>query len=211
VTLRGAAVIASVGTLAVLAAAAIAYVRVSGLRASDHPSAVERAVARRVRALAIPAAEAGRVNPLPLTEDGLSEGLAHYADHCASGHAIDGSGDTAMGRGLFPQAPDMRATPTQEMSDGELFYVIEHGIRFTGMPAWSTGTAEGEAATWQLVHAIRRLPQLSVAERTRLEALMPRSREDVRQEIEEEQFLSGGDVPPPSVRPSPGPGGTHSH
>src|SRR4029450_9803517 len=92
------------------------------------------------------------IYPVPASADGLAEGLAHYADHCASCHAIDGSGDTEMGRGLFPKAPDMRGAPTQSMTDGELFYVIEHGIRFTGMPGWSTGSAEGETASWQLVH-----------------------------------------------------------
>ena len=113
-----------------------------------------------------------------------------------------------MGRGFFPKAPDMRAAATQDMTDGELFYVIEHGIRFTGMPAWSTGTPDGETSSWQLVHAIRHLPRLTAAEQERMEALVPRSPEEIRQEIEEEQFLSGGDEPPPRVRPE---GGTHSH
>jgi mono/diheme cytochrome c family protein len=144
----------------------------------------------------VPAAEARRTNPVARTDAALAEGLAHYADHCASCHAIDGSGNTEMGRGLFPPAPDMRAAATQEMTDGELFYVIEHGIRFTGMPAWSTGRADGETASWQLVHVVRHLPRLTEEERTRMEAQLPRSPEEIRQEIAEEEFLSGGDAPP---------------
>lgn len=105
-----------------------------------------------------------------------------------------------MGRGFFPQAPDMRAAATQRMTDGELFYVIEHGIRFTGMPAWSTGTPERQTSSWQLVHAIRHLPELTEAERATMEALLPRSPEEIRQEIEEDAFLSGGEVPPPAHR-----------
>jgi hypothetical protein len=169
---------------------------------------VEEAVARGVRRFAVPAADARRLNPVAASEAGLAEGLAHYADHCASCHAIDGSGSTDMGRGFFPKAPDMRAAATQGMTDGELFYVIEHGIRFTGMPAWSTGTPDGETSSWQLVRAIRHLPRLRAAEQEKMEALVPRSPEEIRQEIEEEQFLSGGDEPPPRVRPE---GGTHSH
>jgi hypothetical protein len=92
---------------------------------------------------------------------------------------------------MFPPPPDLRAAPTQEMSDGELFYIIENGIRFTGMPAFATGSAEGEAESWKLVHFIRRLPRLSEAEQERMKALNPRSPEEIRQEIEEEEFLRG--------------------
>ncbi len=100
-------------------------------------------MARRVRRLAVPRADARRANPVSLSPEVLSAGLAHYADHCASCHAADGSGKTELGAGLFPKAPDMREAATQRLTDGELFYVIEHGIRFTGMPAWSTGDVRG--------------------------------------------------------------------
>jgi mono/diheme cytochrome c family protein len=202
-----AALIGSVGTIVMIGAGALGYVMTTGLRASAQPSPLEETMARRVRRLAVPGADARRRNPVPATDAALAEGMAHYADHCASCHAIDGSGGTDMGRGLFPKAPDMRGAATQAMTDGELFYVIEHGIRFTGMPGWSTGTAEGETSSWQLVHVIRHLPRLTDDERARMEALMPRSPEEIRQEIEEEQFLSGGDVAPSAVRE----GGTHSH
>ena len=195
------AVAAAAGSLVTIvlgAAAGLGYVVTTGLRAAPQPSAVEAAIARRVRALAVPRAAAGRVNPVSLSPDLLTEGMAHYADHCASCHAADGSGKTEMGAGLFPKAPDMRESATQQMTDGELFYVIEHGIRFTGMPGWTTGTADGETGSWQLVHVIRHLPKLTAAERARMESLLPRSAEELRQEIDEEEFLNGGDVPPHS-------------
>src|SRR5215204_5096493 len=84
--------------------------------------------------------------------------MAHFADHCAVCHGNDGRGDTEMGRGLYPKAPDMRLDATQQLSDGELFYIIEHGIRFTGMPGWRTGTTAGEESSWHLVRFIRHLP-----------------------------------------------------
>ena len=77
------------------------------------------------------------------------------------------------------------------MTDGELFYIIENGVRFTGMPAFATGTAEGEEESWKLVHFIRRLPRLSAPELERMKELNPRSPEEIRHEIAEEEFLRG--------------------
>jgi hypothetical protein len=87
----------------------------------------------------------------------------------------------------------MRLAATQQMTDGELFYVIEHGIRFTGMPAWSTGTAAGEESTWHLVHFLRHLPQLTMSELEAMKERNPRSPQEIRLEIEEERFLNEGE------------------
>jgi len=173
-----------------LALAAIGYVRATGLDARGDTSGLEARLARAVRPLAVPSEARARRNPIPLTPEIMEEAMGHFADHCASCHANDGSGNTELGRGLYPKAPDMRLPATQEMSDGELFRVIEHGIRFTGMPAWSTGTAAGEVSTWQLVHFIRHLPRLSEAELERMKLLNPRSPDEIRQEFEEERFLN---------------------
>ncbi|HEY6361124.1 MAG TPA: c-type cytochrome [Vicinamibacterales bacterium] len=181
----------------VLAVAAVAiglvlgYARVTGLTAQGTPGRVETAVARMARSWAIPASYRERASPVARTEEAVRAGLAHFADHCASCHGNDGSGNTEMGRNLFPPSPDMRLAATQDLTDGELFYIVEHGIRFTGMPAWSTGTAEGEEASWQLVHFLRRLPQLTAGEIEQMAAMNPRPPEEIRQEIEEQRFLEG--------------------
>ena len=65
---------------------------------------------------------------------------------------------------------------TQALTDGELFSIIEHGIRLTGMPGWGTGTAEGERESWGLVHLVRRLPMLTPEEIERMEGLNPKTR-----------------------------------
>jgi len=175
-----------------LCAGALAYFRYSGLDSRGTPGAVETRLARAGRRVAIPGDVRALRNPVPATAEALAEGMSHFADHCSICHANDGSGNTEMGRGFYPKAPDMRLAATQELSDGELFYVIEHGIRFTGMPAWSTGTQAGEESTWHLVQFIRHLPQLTEAELDTMKQLNPRSPEEVRQEIEEERFLNEG-------------------
>ena len=178
------------------------YFVTAGVSARPHPGAVETFVARTVRNLAIGWHAGHEPNPVPNTDEAIAEGRAHFADHCASCHANDGSGDTKMGRGLYPRAPDMRLPATQNLADHELFYVIESGIRLTGMPAWGTGTKAGEKESWRLVRFIRHLPQLTAEEREQMEGLNPKSPEEVRQQIEEERFLGGGpDKPSPPAPP----------
>lgn len=183
-------------------AALVYWVASRGISAKAEPGPVETALARTMRRLAIPRADRNLTNPVAATPDVIAEGMAHYADHCAACHANDGSGDTEMGRGLYPKSPDMRREATQSLTDGELFYIIEHGVRLTGMPAWGTGTPEGETQTWHLVHFIRRLPTLTDEEIESMKARNPRSPEEIRQEIEAERFLQGDD-------PAPGPAPTH--
>ncbi|MBI4888671.1 MAG: cytochrome c [Acidobacteria bacterium] len=190
------ALLVLVGLLVVAGAVAVGYVMNAGLSARAQPGSVETYVAGTIRNLTVARRARGLRNPVAPAPAVVAAGRAHFADHCASCHGNDGGGDTEMGRNLFPKAPDMRLAATQNLTDGELFWVIENGIRFTGMPGWSTGTAEGEEASWHLVHFIRHLPDISEAEIAEMEALNPRSPEETRQEIAAEQFLRGDDPPP---------------
>jgi mono/diheme cytochrome c family protein len=185
--------LAGAATAAITAVAiGVVYLRITGLDSQSHPGGIETSMAGLARRLAIPHVVTTMRNPVALTPEVLAEGMAHFADHCANCHADNGSGNTEMGRGLYPRAPDMRLAATQNLTDGELAYVIEHGIRFTGMPAWSTGTKAGAEATWYLVHFIRHLPRLTDAELERMKELTPRSPDEIRREIEEERFLNEG-------------------
>jgi mono/diheme cytochrome c family protein len=200
-TLRALAVLIVVGAVG---GGAVAYTIVRrGLSAHDDPSRIEAVMARTMRRLATPQATRARLNPVPPTAAVLQQALEHYADHCASCHANDGSGDTEIGRGLYPKVPDMRASDTQSLSDGELFSIIEHGIRLTGMPAWGNGTPEGERDSWALVRFIRRLPMLSADDIERMESLNPKSASQVKEEEETRRFLSGESeaTPPGDQRP----------
>ena len=202
-------VAATTAVLAVTAGIAGAvYLKATGLSARAASGPLETRVARSLRRLAIPRAMQTMANPIPASPEAIADGRAHFADHCASCHANDGSGNTEMGRGLFPKAPDM-ATVSQELTDGELFYFIEEGIRFTGMPAWGTGTPAGETATWHLVHFIRHLPGITNDEIEAMEAMNPRPSAEIRQEMEEERFLRGDDAAPaPPAAPRHEHGGT---
>ena len=194
--------IVEIAVLAVVVAVALGilagvYFVTAGVSARPQPSALETFVARSIRGIAIRVRGHNLANPIPPSDDAVAEGRAHFADHCSSCHGNDGSGNTEMGRGLYPRAPDMRLSATQNLSDAELFHIIEDGVRLTGMPAWGTGTQVGEEESWHLVHFIRHLPRITPVEIEQMEGLNPKSPEEIRQQIDEEKFLSGGDVPPP--------------
>lgn len=181
---------------------ALSYVVVRrGLGTDQPPSTVEALAARTMRRLATPRSVRDASNPVAQSPEVFEAGLEHFADHCAFCHGNDGSGDTTIGRRLYPRAPDMRLPATQELSDGELFSIIENGIRLTGMPGWSTGTPEGERASWTLVHFIRRLPMLTDADIIRMEPLNPKTSDEWRREEEIRRFLAGEDRGPAPAAP----------
>jgi mono/diheme cytochrome c family protein len=163
-------------------AAGVGYWYVQGhapFSARAEPSALETAVALRLRQLSIPADQRAKKNPLPATADNLHEGLEHFADHCAVCHGNSGAGDTPIGRGLYPKPPVLREARTQSLSDGELFAIIQNGIRFTGMPAFGgPGGEHGEEDSWRLVQFIRHLPKQTPQDIAEMEKLNPRAPDD---------------------------------
>lgn len=177
--------------LALGAAGAAALVLRGGISARLEPTRLEQAVARRLRRMGIPNEARALRNPGPSSEAVLSEGRAHFADHCAICHANDGSGRTEMGRNLYPRAPDLRLAPTQDLTDGELLYIIENGIRLTGMPAWGDGSEQSRRESWHLVAFLRHLPALAPKEKLLMERLNPKSPDEWREMQEDEEFLQG--------------------
>ena len=127
----------------------------------------------------------------------LSRAMAHFADHCASCHGNDGKGSTLIGRGLYPKPPDMTEPATQKLLDGELYYIIENGIRFTGMPAFGEESGnDNDQESWDLVHFIRHLPQMTPDEIAQMKEMNPKSPSELARETEIRKFLQGDDSPP---------------
>jgi mono/diheme cytochrome c family protein len=119
--------------------------------------------------------------------------MEHFADHCATCHANDGSGNNAIGKGLYPKPPDMRQAATQNLSDGELYYIIHNGVRFTGMPAFGPPDGSEDVDSWKLVRFIRHLPQITDNELARMKEMNPKSPADLKEEEDIQRFLEGND------------------
>ena len=125
-------------------------------------------------------------NPFTSSPALLQESARHFADHCASCHGNDGSGATEIGPQSFPARARHAPDATQRLSDGELYYIIHNGIRWTGMPAW--GEADSDMDSWKLVLFIRHLPQLTPTELHDMERFNPKSIAEQEEEKEEEDF-----------------------
>jgi len=174
----------------VFAGVALIVVVKRGLSSREQPTLTEEVIARAVRHLATPVSMRQARNPVPLTSDVLAEARAHWADHCATCHGNDGRGQTDIGRNLYPKPPDLRREQTQKLADGEIFWIIENGVRFTGMPAFG-GAHGSEEDSWKLVRFIRHLPQLTAEERMEMERYNPKGPDDREEEQEENEFLGG--------------------
>jgi mono/diheme cytochrome c family protein len=161
-------VISTILVIAAIIGGFLIYIRGTGFSARAEPSWMERVMARNARKIATPADAKSLKNPREQqSSEMIAEADEHFVEHCAICHGVDGHGDTTIGRNLYPKVPDMTQQDTQQLSDGELYYIIFNGIRLTGMPAW--GSEDKPEAIWDLVALIRRLPKLSPEELKRLQ------------------------------------------
>jgi mono/diheme cytochrome c family protein len=185
---------------AVLVAAGLGFVilRSNGFSARNPPTSAERVAARAIRRWSVPASMRNSANPVPFSAGTWADARAHFADHCAACHANDGSGNVEIGRNLYPRAPDMRLPATQQLTDGEIYWIIENGVRLTGMPAWGDG-GPNDIDTWKLVWFIRHLQHLTPDDLRTMKALNPKTPSELEEERQDREFLGGqDDVSPPA-------------
>ncbi len=150
--------------VAVVGAVGLSLLIRRGFSAKSDPSAFERRVARTIRNLAIPSAVRELKNPLKETPETLKEAREHFVARCAICHGTDGRGQTQIGQSLYPRVPDLLSPQTQDLSDGELHYIIANGVQLTGMPGWSTPHQERDDDSWKYVLVIRDLKPLTTRE-----------------------------------------------
>jgi mono/diheme cytochrome c family protein len=132
-----------------------------GCAADKHPSAAETALANVAKDVVIPLEAGGKKNPLPETDDVVSQGRQVFLQSCALCHGADGRGKTYLGRSMYPPAMDLNSPHVQHWSDADLFWIIQNGVRLTGMPSWQSGISDND--TWKLARFIHNLPRLAAA------------------------------------------------
>jgi len=109
----------------------------------------DRSIAARAREVVVPA---DLNDPTR-----ISKGAGQYADMCSGCHLAPGMKRTEISQGLYPRAPELRRKTT--LTPAEQFWVVKHGIKMTGMPAW--GVTHDDDLLWDVVAFVRKLPELS--------------------------------------------------
>jgi predicted CXXCH cytochrome family protein len=142
-----------------------------GFSTANEPSYLEKVVARSARNLAIPRSARLEQNPWSPGPDVLKEARDSFLARCATCHGPDGSGQTRVGRNLYPKVPDLRLPRTQNLTDGEIRYIIRNGVRLTGMPGWASPHDEPGDDSWKQVLFIRSLRQLTPDEHEQQSAI----------------------------------------
>jgi len=132
-----------------------------GCTAHKQPSRVETALANAAKDVVIPIQAERKENPLPETEEVINQGRQVFLQSCALCHGADGHGETYLGRNMYPPAMDMTSPHVQHWSDAELFWIIQNGVRLTGMPSWESSISETD--TWKLALFIHNLSHLNTA------------------------------------------------
>jgi mono/diheme cytochrome c family protein len=87
----------------------------------------------------------------------ITSGAGNYDAMCAGCHLKPGVDATEMSRGLYPAPPNFTTRPPGDPAAA--FWVIKHGIKMSGMPAW--GKSMEDEYVWGLVAFLKELPGMS--------------------------------------------------
>jgi mono/diheme cytochrome c family protein len=95
-------------------------------------------------------------NPLDPSEEMVRAGAALYRDSCSGCHGDPVNTVATLGNRFYPPAPQFfHETEMDMMGDNQSFYIIQHGIRWTGMPG-QQGVLN-DTQTWQIVTFLSRM------------------------------------------------------
>lgn len=146
-----------VAVLLVLGAMALAYVAFAfTLSALEEPGELETQLATRAKHWLVGRSARGLLPPEPPADPlSIASGSMQYGGSCATCHGQDGTTPTRIGLSMYPRVPGLASPDVQQYSNPELFWIIRHGVRFTGMPGF--GNIHSPEEIWHLVHYVRSL------------------------------------------------------
>lgn len=162
-----------IGALAILGGVAFIYSGVYPVGADDHHTAPVHWALETLRKRSI-AAQSADIKVPPLDDPQmLLSGGADYNDMCAGCHLKPGKIRSDMSLGLYPVPPNLAAPAVatavgnnnaedRERAAARQFWVIKHGIKASGMPAW--GMTHDDPRIWAMVAFLQRLPTLTPAQ-----------------------------------------------
>jgi mono/diheme cytochrome c family protein len=126
--------------------------------AADHkPSSTEEKIAMNAVDAWTERRAPDTKDPLAPTEANIAAGAQLYLDHCAGCHGVPSNPDSPFGRSFNPPVPEF-FKDAPDMSESQNFYIIQHGIRWTGMPAW--GQTLSDTQIWEIVRFLGNVEKL---------------------------------------------------
>jgi mono/diheme cytochrome c family protein len=99
-------------------------------------------------------------NPVEPTEANIAAGAQLYLDHCAGCHGLPSNPASVFARSFNPPVPEF-FQDAPDMSDRQNFYIIQNGVRWTGMPAWNKTLSDTQI--WQLATFLANVEKLPPA------------------------------------------------
>ncbi len=125
-----------------------------GKKAVVKPSNLEAFIIDELKNLRIPEQTPPAV-PIERSEENLLTGGEHFNHHCAVCHDLEGDADSDFAKAFYPPVADLTSGDVQEYSDGQLKWIVDNGIRFTGMPGWEK--IIDSTTQWKIVYYMRAL------------------------------------------------------
>jgi mono/diheme cytochrome c family protein len=111
----------------------------------------------------------------------IASGAAQYDEMCSLCHLAPGMKRTEISRGLYPRAPELRRKSS--LTPAEQFWVVKHGLKMTGMPAW--GVTHNDELLWDVVAFLRKLPELSAEQYQALVKSAPKTHDEMMMQNKE--------------------------
>ena len=151
--------VVTVAAVVLLAVGVAAFAGAYNVAADDPHWSTTNNLLQWARDRSIAARVGTQVVPNLADQDLIALGAEHYAAMCSGCHLAPGLSGSELQAGLYPQPPDLSR---KQRPPSEQFWIIKHGIKMTGMPAW--GTTHDDEAIWGLVAFVRQIPRLDATE-----------------------------------------------
>ena len=126
-------------------------------RADAEPGSLEKKLAMPALDASVDRRAPSVKNPIQPTEENLLAGMKIYQANCAGCHGDVSHPHVAFGDSFYPRAPQF-VEDKPDMPENQNFYIIQHGVRLSGMPAWRTSLNESEA--WQVTTFLSNIDKL---------------------------------------------------
>ncbi|MGH9467081.1 MAG: c-type cytochrome [Terriglobales bacterium] len=130
--------------------------------ARGKPSGLETKLANAAKDVVIPMEAQNKKDPVPNTEATLAQGREIFLAHCALCHSSNGHSQNPLGLAMNPPAMDLTSPHVQGWNPAELFWIVNNGIRLTGMPGWHNMLTSDQI--WEVVRYVHALPRLTPAQ-----------------------------------------------